>query len=73
MWKISGNGGEGERMSAGGQFPQSSHKGLRDCECQGLNCVLLKDVEVLTPSACECDLIWNQSGSLQMIKLRRGH
>lgn len=25
--------------------------------CYGLNCVLLKDIEVLTQNICECDLV----------------
>lgn len=33
----------------GRQFQEFGREGLRDCECHRLNCVPLKDIEVLTP------------------------
>lgn len=38
--------------------------------CYGLNCVTPKDVEVLTPSTSECDLMWKQLLQIWLDKVR---
>lgn len=51
-WEVGGNG-----PPAGRQVQHSGHEGLKDYEYYGLNCVLLKDAEVLMPTICECKRI----------------
>ena len=51
------------RVSGGEEVPCERSETVEFCSfewqlCFGLNCVLSKDVDILTPGTCECDVLW---------------